>query len=398
MLKTELSQPQEKGRVKRGNVAVWVVVAAAAGATLWKLSGHDFLGGAKGPPPAAPAVPVIAGTAAAQNVPVYVRGIGTVQAFQTVTVRSRVDGNITKVLFTEGQEVKTGDPLFQIDPRPFQAALEQAQAMKARDEASLQGAELDLERYAKLLPTGFQTRQQYDQQVATVGQLKGSIAADQAQIDSAQLNLQYADIRSPIDGRTGARLVDLGNFVQAGQATALVSITQLKPIFVSFTVPQEFLVEIRANQARAPLEVEAYASDDKTLLSTGKLTLIDNQVDVATGTIHLKATFDNADERLWPGEFVSARLILATRAQAIVVAAQTVMQGPQGPYVYVIKPDQTVERRSVQVASTQENLAVIEKGLARGERVVVEGQYRLTQGVKINVRQADNANAMVDAP
>jgi membrane fusion protein, multidrug efflux system len=384
--------------VKRGNVVVWVVVVAAAGAALWKLSGHDFMGGSNGPPPSRPAIPVTGAAAATQNVPIYVRGIGTVQAYQTVTVRTRVDGYITKVLFTEGQDVKTGDPLFQIDPRPFQAALEQAQAMKARDEASLQGAQLDLERYAKLLPTGFQTRQQYDQQVATVGQLKGSIAADQAQIDTAQLNLQYADIRSPIDGRTGARLVDLGNFVQAGQATALVSITQLKPIFVSFTVPQEFLVDIRANQERAQLEVEAYASDDKTLLSTGKLTLIDNQVDVATGTIHLKASFDNADERLWPGEFVSARLILATRTQAIVVPAQTVMQGPQGAYVYVIKPDETVERRSVQVASTQENLAVIEKGLARDERVVVEGQYRLTQGVKVNVRQADNANAMADPP
>jgi multidrug efflux system membrane fusion protein len=302
------------------------------------------------------------------------------------------------VLFTEGQEVKTGDPLFQIDPRPFQAALEQAQAMKTRDEAQLQGAQLDLERYAKLLPTGFQTRQQYDQQLATVGQLKGSIAADQAQIDSAQLNLQYADIRSPIDGRTGARLVDLGNFVQAGQNTALVSITQIKPIFVSFTVPQEHLVDIRANQARSALEVEAYASDDKTLLSRGKLTLIDNQVDTTTGTIHLKATFDNADERLWPGEFVSARLVLSTRDQAIVVPAQTVMQGPQGAYIYVIKPDDTVERRPVQVASTQDNLAVVEKGLAHGERVVVDGQYRLTEGVKVNVRQADNANAMADPP
>jgi multidrug efflux system membrane fusion protein len=384
--------------VKRGNALVWVVVVAAASAALWKLSGHDLLGGSKGPPPPPPAVPVIAGTAAVQNVPVYVRGLGTVQAFQTVSVRTRVDGQITKVLFTEGQEVKTGDPLFQIDPRPFQAALEQAQAMKTRDEAQLQGAQLDLERYAKLLPTGFQTRQQYDQQLATVGQLKGSIAADQAQIDSAQLNLQYADIRSPIDGRTGARLVDLGNFVQAGQNTALVSITQIKPIFVSFTVPQEHLVDIRANQARSALEVEAYASDDKTLLSRGKLTLIDNQVDTTTGTIHLKATFDNADERLWPGEFVSARLVLSTRDQAIVVPAQTVMQGPQGAYIYVIKPDDTVERRPVQVASTQDNLAVVEKGLAHGERVVVDGQYRLTEGVKVNVRQADNANAMADPP
>lgn len=382
--------------MKRGNALVLLIVAAGAGAALWKLSGHDFIAGKKGPPPAAPMIPVVAGTAETQNVPIYVRGLGNVQAFQMVTVRSRVDGNITKVLFTEGQEVKAGDPLFEIDPRPFQAALEQAQATKTKDEAQLKGAQLDLERYQKLLPTGFQTRQQYDQQVATVGQLKGAIAADQAQIDTAQLNLQYTDIRSPIDGRTGARLVDLGNFVQAGQATALVSITQLKPIYVSFTVPQENLVDIRTNQARAPLEVEAYAGDDKTLLSRGKLTLIDNQVDVATGTVRLKATFDNADERLWPGEFVSARLILATRNDAVVVPAQTVMHGPQGSYIYVVKPDDTVMRRTVQVAATQDNLAVVEKGLERGERVVVDGQYRLTDGAKVKAAAPENANAMAD--
>jgi membrane fusion protein, multidrug efflux system len=384
--------------VNRRNVLVGVVVLAAAGAALWKLSGHDFIGGRQGPPPAPPAVPVTAGAAATQNVPVYVRGLGTVQAFQMVTVRTRVDGQITKVLFTEGQEVKSGDPLFEIDPRPFQAALTQAQAAKQRDEAQLQGAQLDLERYAKLLPSGFQTRQQYDQQIATVGQLKGTIAADEAQIENATLNLQYTDIRSPIDGRTGARLVDLGNFVQAGQGTALVTIAQLKPIFVSFTVPQDHLVDIRANQARGALDVEAYASDDKTLLSRGKLSLIDNQVDTTTGTIHLKATFDNTDERLWPGEFVSARLILAVRQDAVVVPAQTVMQGPQGAYIYVIKPDQTVDRRTVEVAATQDNLAVIGKGLARGERVVVDGQYRLTQGAKVNVRQDDNQNAMAGQP
>jgi membrane fusion protein, multidrug efflux system len=383
--------------VNRRNVLVGVVVLAAAGAAAWKFTGHNFIGARQGPPPPPPAIPVTAGAAAVQNIPVYVRGLGTVQAFQMVTVRTRVDGQITKVPFTEGQEVKTGDPLFQIDPRPFQAALTQAQAMKQRDEAQLQGAQLDLERYAKLLPSGFQTRQQYDQQTATVGQLKGSLAADEAQIEAAQLNLQYADIRSPIDGRTGARLVDLGNFVQAGQSTALVSITQLKPIFVSFTVPQDHLVDIRANQARGALDVEAYASDDKTLLSRGKLSLIDNQVDTTTGTIHLKATFDNLDERLWPGEFVSARLILSVREQAVVVPAQTVMQGPQGAYIYVIKPDQTVERRVVQVASIQDNLAVLEKGLANGERVVVDGQYRLTEGARVNPQQ-DNQNAMAVRP
>jgi multidrug efflux system membrane fusion protein len=398
MLRSQPAQPRENHRVRPKGALVWVVVVAAAGAVLWKLSGHDFIAAPQGPPPSPPAVPVVAGAAEAQNVPIYVRGLGTVQAFQTVTVRTRVDGQITKVLFTEGQEVKAGDPLFQIDQRPFQAALEQAQATKTKDEAQLQGAQLDLERYQKLLPTGFQTRQQYDQQMATVGQLKGAIAADQAQIDAAQLNLQYTDIRSPIDGRTGARLVDLGNFVQASQTTALVSITQIKPIFVTFTVPQENLAEIRSNQARAPLEVEAYASDDKTLLSRGKLTLIDNQVDTTTGTIRLKATFDNDDERLWPGEFVSARLIVSTHQDAIVVPAQTVMNGPQGSYVYVIKPGDAVERRAVQIASTEGDRAVVEKGLAVGDRVVVEGQYRLTDGAKVNLRQADNANAMAKQP
>jgi membrane fusion protein, multidrug efflux system len=383
--------------VNRRNVLFGVVVMAAAGAAAWKFTGHDFIGGRQGPPPPPPAIPVTAGAAAVQDIPVYVRGLGTVQAFQSVTVRTRVDGQITKVLFTEGQEVKAGDPLFEIDPRPFQAALTQAQAMKQRDEAQLQGAQLDLDRYAKLLPSGFQTRQQYDQQTATVGQLKGSIAADDAQIETARLNLQYTDIRSPIDGRTGARLVDLGNFVQAGQSTALVTIAQLKPIFVSFTVPQDHLVDIRANQARGALDVEAYASDDKTLLSRGKLSLIDNQVDTTTGTIHLKATFDNVDERLWPGEFVSARLIISVRAQAVVVPAQTVMQGPQGAYIYVIKPDQTVERRVVQVAGIQDNLAVLEKGLANGERVVVDGQYRLIDGARVNPQQ-DNQNAMAVRP
>jgi multidrug efflux system membrane fusion protein len=383
--------------VKPRSVLVGVAVVAAAGAVAWRL-GYVPFGGRQGPPPAPPAIPVTAEAAAVQNVPVYVRGLGTVQAYQMVTVKTRVDGQITKVLFTEGQEVKAGDPLFQIDPRPFQAALDQARAAKQRDEAQLQGAQLDLERYAKLLPSGFQTRQQYDQQVATVGQLKGTIAADEAQIESAQLNLQYTDIRAPIDGRTGARMVDLGNFVQAGQSTALVTITQLKPIFVSFTVPQDHLADIRANQARGELDVEAYASDDKTLLSRGKLSLIDNQVDTATGTIHLKATFENADEKLWPGEFVSARLVLSVREDAVVVPAQTVMQGPQGSYIYVIKPDQTVERRSVDVAANQDNRAVITKGLARGERVVVDGQYRLVQGAKVNVRQDDDRNAMAGRP
>jgi multidrug efflux system membrane fusion protein len=223
-------------------------------------------------------VPVIAGTAESRDVPVYVEGLGTAQAFNTVAVKTRVDGQITAVLFNEGQEVKAGDPLFQIDARPFEAALQQAQATKEKDEAQLQSAQLDLERYAKLLPSGFQTRQSYDQQKGMVEQLQAAIKADQAQIDNARLNLDYSLIRSPIEGRTGQRMVDVGNFVQPAQASTLVTITQTKPIFVSFTVPADRLDEIRKGQAQAPLKVIAYAMEDKTALAEGKLTLIDNQV------------------------------------------------------------------------------------------------------------------------
>ncbi|HLI14099.1 MAG TPA: efflux RND transporter periplasmic adaptor subunit [Alphaproteobacteria bacterium] len=371
------------GEIKKFRIIAGLALAVALGGGGWYYAERPTH--AASPPPGPPPVPVTAGVAEARDMPVFVRGLGTVQAYNTVSVKTRVDGQIVKVLFTEGQEVKAGDPLFQIDPRPFQAALDQAVAQKQRDEAQLAGAQRDFARYSKLVASGFQTRQSYEDQKATVEQLEGAVKADEAQIENARLNLGYADIRSPIDGRTGARLVDIGNFVQASQATPLVTITQLRPIFVSFTVPQDALDEIRLNQAKAPLAVLAYDSGDKTLLSQGKLSLIDNAIDPSTGTIHLKATFENKDERLWPGEFVSARLVLSVRRNAVTVPAQTVMQGADGPYVYTIKPDDTVERRAVQVAATQDGLAVIAKGLAAGERVVVDGQYRLTNGAKVKI-------------
>jgi multidrug efflux system membrane fusion protein len=362
-----------------------VAIVCAAGFFGWLLL-------RSGPPKSAPVpeVPVTEAVASSQDVPVYVEGLGTAQAFNTVAVRSRVDGQITNVFFREGQEVKTGDPLFQIDQRPFQAALEQAQATKTKDEAQLHGAELDLERYAKLLAPGFQSRQSYDQQTATVGQLRAAVQADQAMIDNAQLNLNYALIRSPIDGRTGQRLVDLGNFVQATQNTNLVTIAQLKPVFVSFTVAQENLDDIRDNQAKHQLTVEAFSSDDKRLLSQGQVTLIDNQIDVATGTIHLRATFANSDERLWPGEFVNAHLVLSTLNNAVTVPSQTVMEGPDGNYAYVVGAEGKAERRAVEVGLVQNGRTVIKKGITSGEQVVVDGQYRLTNGskVKTNTQQA----------
>jgi multidrug efflux system membrane fusion protein len=277
-----------------------------------------------------------------------------------------------------------GDSLFQIDPRPYQAALETAQAAKEKDEAQLAGAQLDLERYQKLLAPGWQTRQSYDQQKATVAQSQAAIKGDIAQIENAKLNLGYADIRSPIDGRLGGKLVDVGNLVHANDNTPLVMITELKPIFVSFTLPQETLDDIQENNKKAPLVVRAFSGDGKKELAQGKLTLIDNMIDQATGTIHLKARFDNDDERLWPGEFVNLRLILSTHKGVSTVPQQTVQVGPNGYYAYVIKPDNTVERRAVEVASMQDGLAVISKGLAAGEKVVVDGQYRLTEGARVN--------------
>jgi membrane fusion protein, multidrug efflux system len=371
----------------RRAVGVAAVVALAIMAVVWRLSS-----GTEAPRAAAqtsaPGIPVTAGTVDAQDVPVFLQGIGTVQAYNMVAIKSRVDGQIVKVNFKEGDEVKEGDPLFQIDPRPYEAALEQAQAAKQKDEAQLVGAKLDLDRYAKLLGTGYQTRQSYDQQTALVGQIEAAIKGDQAAIDNAQINLNYSDIRSPIDGRLGARLVDKGNLVHASDNTPLVTITEVRPIFVSFTLPQEDLDQVRENDRKAPLEVMAYSGEGQTKLADGKLTLIDNSIDQATGTIHLKARFDNQDERLWPGEFVNLRVILSTRKGVATVPQQTVQVGPNGYYAYIIKPDNTVERRAVEVASMQDGLAVISKGLTVGEQVVVDGQYRLTEGARVNPSKA----------
>jgi membrane fusion protein, multidrug efflux system len=358
------------------------VLALGGGYLVWKGRTQDVR------PVGPPLISVTAAVAQLKNVPVYVRGLGAVQAFNTVRVSTRVDGQITKVFFTEGQEVKAGDRLFEIDLRPFKAALDQAEAAKERDEAQLKGALLDLQRYAKLLPSGWQSRQSYEDQQATVGQLQGAIKADQAQIDTAKLNLEYATVVSPLDGRTGARLVDNGNFVQAAQGTALVTIAQIKPIFVNFTVPQDILDRVRRAQNGEPLKVLAYTNNDKTKLAEGTLSLINNQVDASTGTVVMKATFDNADERLWPGQLVSARVILAMQDNAITVPTEAVLEGSDGEYVYVIKPDNTVEHRNVVVALSEEGLAAIEQGLAAGDSVVTDGQGRLSDEAKVKLNRA----------
>jgi multidrug efflux system membrane fusion protein len=319
----------------------------------------------------------------AEDVPVYLHGIGTVQSFNTVTVRSRVDGPIVRVDFSEGQEVEADATLFQIDPRPYQAALAQAHATKNKDAAQLESAELDLERYSKLLVNGIRTRQSYDQQRALVGQLKAAIDGDQAQIDMAQLNLDYAQIRAPISGRLGARLVDIGNLVRASDGTALVRITQVRPIFVSFTLPQQSVDDVRKQQMKAPLAVDVFSGDNTRELARGQLTLIDNAIDPATGTILLKAEFANEGERLWPGEFVNIRVTLSVRHSVPIVPSEALQDGPDGYFVYVVDPADTVRRKPVGVEAIPDGIAVVAEGLIPGEHVVVDGQYRLTDGAPI---------------
>jgi multidrug efflux system membrane fusion protein len=377
--------------VSRAVVALAALLAA--GVAAWALYPRFFAEEKAAAQAGPPVIPVTAGIAEARDMPVYVRGIGTVQAYNTIAIKSRVDGQIVKVDFTEGQEVNAGDPLFEIDPRPFEAALQQASASKQKDEAQLVSAQADLGRYTELVGKGFQTRQIYDQQKATVAQLQAAIKADQAQIDAAQLNLQYATIRSPIRARTGARLVDIGNLVHASDNTALVRLTQLQPIFVSFTVPQNQFNAIRQASRSGTVDVEALAENDQTELATGKLTLIDNEIDQQTGTLHLKAAFANEDETLWPGEFVNLRLVVGTLRNAVTVPARALQSGPKGQYLYVIKPDQTVEMRTVAVAEVEHDTAAVEKGLAAGEQIVVDGQYRLDQGARVRTEPPATAAA-----
>lgn len=341
---------------------------------------------------APPSIPVTVGAVTPRNLPVLLRGIGTVQAANTDTIRSQVDGEIISAPFTEGQEVKAGTLLFQIDPRPYEAALAQAEAAKAKDVAQLVSAQADLARYSRLLSSGFQTRQSYDQQKAMVAQLQASIAGDEAAIQTAQLNLDYTRIRAPISGRLGEQLVDVGNLVRASNNTPLVTIKQVRPISVSFALPQQELDAIRREQARAPLEVDAVSRDDKHVLAAGKLTFVDNTIDTTTSTIHLKAQFSNQNERLWPGEFVNVRVVLRVRHDVPTVPAQTVQEGPDGYFVYVVQPGDIVQRRDVQVATIQDGVALVSKGLSMGEHVVVTGQYRLTDGAHIAPQPAKPAS------
>jgi membrane fusion protein, multidrug efflux system len=328
-----------------------------------------------------PAVPVAGGLAETKNIPVYLTGLGTAQAFNTVVVKVRVDGQLNKVAFTEGQDVKAGDLLAQIDPRPFQAALDQAKAVKAKDEAQLENAKRDLQRFINL--HDFATKQSVDTQTALVRQFEATIQGDQAAIESAQTQLDYSTITAPLTGRTGVRLVDQGNIVHASDANGLVMITQLQPISVIFSLPAEQLRNVSREMANGPLRVIAEGRTDHQQLGEGALSLVDNQIDQGTGTIRLKATFPNEDHALWPGQFINIRLLLRTLQQVVTVPSTAIQRGPSGMYVYVIKPDSTVAMQPVGVGQMNDGTSVVESGLQPGDKIVVRGQYRLQPGTRV---------------
>jgi membrane fusion protein, multidrug efflux system len=387
--------PESSGWKMTIIVALGVLVVGAA---VWFARTHTANAEKKGPGGRSmelPPVPVVAGIVAQKDVPIYLSGIGTVQAFNTVTVRARVDGEIDKIAFTEGQDVRAGDLLAEIDPNPYRAALAQVTAKKGQDEAQLANARVDLKRYVDMLANEGVTQQQYDTQKALVDQLVATVNADQAAIDSAKVLLAYTTISSPIDGRTGLRLVDRGNIVRANDANGIVVIAQLKPISVVLLLPEQALPPIQQEcQGTDPdLTVLAINQGDTNVLGQGKLAVIDNQIDPSSRQFKLKATFPNSDLRLWPGQFVNARLLLTVRKGCAVVPAAVLQRGPQGDFVFVIKDDQTVEVRPVRIApalpaQTDQGEVIIEEGLHPGERVVLEGQFKLQKGSRIRTAEA----------
>ncbi|HYS08868.1 MAG TPA: efflux RND transporter periplasmic adaptor subunit [Myxococcales bacterium] len=337
---------------------------------------------------AARAVQVVVANVQKRDVPIYLDGLGSVTAFKTVTVRSQVDGRLDQVLFKEGQAVKTGELLAKIDPRPFQNQLQQARGALERDKAQLDGAKRNLERYKQLAAKKLIPQQQADDQAATVGQFEGAVRVDQATIGVALLNLDYANIKSPLDGVTGIRLVDPGNLVHASDANGLVVITQLDPIAVLFSLPQDELPRVMQELQKTTLAVEAWNRDGSQKLATGQLSLVDNQVNAATATIRLKSAFPNPQRLLWPNLFVKARLLLTVRKDALVVPSTVPQRGPDGTFAYVVQPDQTVQPHNIEIEHNEGDIAVIAKGLSEGETVVVDGQNQLRAGSKVIPRQA----------
>jgi multidrug efflux system membrane fusion protein len=385
-----------------------VVLAVALGGVLgWR---YFYASGAGTAAPGATdtlvAVPVTVAQAQTADFPVYLNGLGTVEPYDTVTVQSRVDGAVINIAFKQGQMVKEGDVLVQIDPRPYQAALDQALAKKTQDEANLKNAEINLHRYSSLAKEDFASRQQLDTQQAAVDQLAAQIKGDQAMIDSAQTQVTYATIRAPLSGKTGFRLVDPGNIVHAADTTGIVTIVKLQPISVVFTAPEEDVPQINKALAAETVPVDALSSDGLKTLSQGRLALVNNEVDKASGTISMKATFENTDNALWPGLSVATRLLVDTLKQVTVVPSDAVQHGPDGLYVFIAGNDNKVAMQTIKAGQEGNGQSVILQGVSAGQKVVIAGQYRLQQGTPIQPTEASSpatpektaATALVKAP
>jgi membrane fusion protein, multidrug efflux system len=373
-------------RLNRSVVLAGLLLIAAAGGAITFRHGWPSKNAAEAeaaPPPA----PVVAGTVAQHDVPIYLNGVGTVIAYNTDVVRAQIQGQIISINFTEGQQVHAGDLLAQIDPRPYQAQIEQFTANRDRDQAQLANAQANLNRYTPLEQKGFATSQLLDTQKAQVSQLEAAVKADEALIDAANVQLSYTRLTSPIDGVVGIRQIDVGNIISPSTANGLVVVTQLQPISLIFTLPETDLPRIQAQQEKekTPLAVLAYSQDNKMQLDKGVLGLVNNEILQTTGSIQLKANFPNTAHRLWPGELVNARLLLDTRPNGLTVPASVVQQGPQGSYAYVINSDTSVAIRPVKVAQISDGQALIDSGLEASERVVVDGQYKLQPGTKVRV-------------
>jgi len=383
-----------KTRSRRTLAASLIVLAALAsgGAYYW------FTRPVAQTARAVPAVPVTIAAAASRDVPIYLDALGTTSAANTVTIRSQITGTLQSVNFTEGQEVKQGDTLAVIDPRPLQATLTQAQAKKAQDQALLISAQKDLARFAELAKKDFATQQSLDQQQAKVDQLKATIDADQGAIDNAQTQLSYATIVAPFNGRVGFRQVDAGNIVHPTDANPLTVLTQIKPSIVIFTLPQKNLGAVREAMLRGAVAVLAYDQDGAKQLATGELLLIDNQIDQLTSTIRLKARFPNEDSRLWPGEFVRIRAQIDAREHVVTIPPPALQRGPNGLYAWVIKSDNTAEQRNLDAQTVDGDTVIVSRGLKAGENVVVSGQYRLQAGTRVDAKTGTaSAGAAGDA-
>jgi multidrug efflux system membrane fusion protein len=371
--------------MRTGLVLLTTVLGAGAvgGLLYWHQSRAEPT--AEGPAQQPQTIPVVAGPVKNGPVPIYLRGVGTVIAYNNVVVRSQITGPLIKVSFTQGETVHKGDLLGEIDPRPYQAQLDQAIANRDRDQAQILNAQANLDRYVPLQSKGFATGQLVDTQKAQVAQLDAMVKGDEAAIESARVNLSYTRLTAPIDGVTGIRQIDEGNIIHPTDANGLVDVTQIQPISLIFTLPETTFVEIQKELAKGPVKVFAYSQDDKTRLDEGELLLIDNQINQTTGTIRLRATFPNEQRLLWPGELVNARLLLRTEPHGLTIASGAVQQGPKGPYVYVIGPDQSVQPRPIHVAQIDEGAALIDSGLHDNEQVVVDGQYKLQAGTHVRL-------------